>query len=314
MDMNQDAIDKMFMHRCIQLAKHGQMLAKPNPMVGAVIVCHGRIIGEGYHVRFGEGHAEVNAFASVKSCDEQLLPESTMYVSLEPCSHFGKTPPCADLIIRKGVRHVVCGSVDPFAKVRGRGIQRMRDAGIDVKVGVLEDECLELNRPFMTFNTYKRPYILLKWAQTANGYIDDHGKALSLSTPFTKMLVHRLRSEYDAILVGRVTDEREHPQLNVREWSGPDPLRLVLRDGHSIEILLKELFEKNIQTLMVEGGTRTLQSFMDMGFWDEIRIETAQTTVEDGTLAPVLPKNIQFSKRTVVDGNVIDIFDKKAGV
>ena len=214
--------DEEYMRRCLQLARNGMQNAKPNPMVGAVIVAEDeRIIGEGYHVRCGEGHAEVNAFASVKPEDEHLLHSATIYVSLEPCSHYGKTPPCAELIIKKGVRRVVCGCIDPFAKVKGRGVEMIRQAGIEVTVGVLEAECHKINKWFMTVNEKQRPYILLKWAQTANGIIgyrqDDNKPALQLSTPFTKMLVHKLRAEYDAILVGRVTDDMEHPQLNVRE-------------------------------------------------------------------------------------------------
>ena len=177
------------MRRCIQLAKNGQLNAKPNPMVGAVIVsAEGRIIGEGYHVRCGEGHAEVNAFASVRPEDEHLLPAATIYVSLEPCSHYGKTPPCADLIIKKGVRRVVVGCIDSFAEVQGRGIQKLRDAGIEVEVGVLEAECQALNRRFFTYHREQRPYIILKWAQTANGFLDDHFKATQISSDFTKML------------------------------------------------------------------------------------------------------------------------------
>lgn len=165
--MKQEETDEIYMRRCLQLARNGQQLAKPNPMVGAVIVSKdGRIIGEGYHVRCGEGHSEVNAFASVRKEDEALLHEATVYVSLEPCSHYGKTPPCADLIISKGVRRVVCGCIDPFSKVQGRGVKRLREAGIDVTVGVLEKECLELNKRFITYNTHHRPYVILKWAQT----------------------------------------------------------------------------------------------------------------------------------------------------
>ena len=165
--MKQEETDKKYMRRCLQLARNGQQLAKPNPMVGAVIVSkEGRIIGEGYHVRCGEGHAEVNAFASVRKEDEALLREATVYVSLEPCSHYGKTPPCADLIISKGVRRVVCGCIDPFAEVQGRGVKKIREVGIEVTVGVLEKECLELNKRFITYNTHKRPYVILKWAET----------------------------------------------------------------------------------------------------------------------------------------------------
>ena len=237
--------DEKYMHRCIQLAKNGQQNAKPNPMVGAVIVSgDGRIIGEGYHVRCGEGHAEVNAFASVQPKDETLLPGDTMYVSLEPCSHYGKTPPCADLIIKKGVRRVVVGCIDEFAEVQGRGIQKLRDAGIAVEVGVLEEECKELNRRFFTFHREKRPYIILKWAQTANGFIDDHFKPVQFSNDFTKMLSHKLRAEEDAILVGRVTEERDHPQLTVREWRGQNPKRLVIDRNHPLN--LESLHAHNI--------------------------------------------------------------------
>ena len=317
-----DKTDELYMRRCLQLAACGRQNAKPNPMVGAVIVCRGRIIGEGYHVRCGEGHAEVNAFASVRPEDEALLADSTMYVSLEPCSHYGKTPPCADLIVSKGVRRVVVGCIDPFAKVQGRGIARLRDAGIDVTVGVLEADCLRLNRRFITFNTHQRPYILLKWAQSADAFIDDHGAAARFSTPFTTMLMHRLRSECDAILVGRVTDEREHPRLDVREWSGPSPRldvrewsgpsprRIVLGGGQHLDDLMRSLHADGVQTLMVEGGGATLRSFIAAGLWDELRRETAPFCVGDGTAAPTLPPTCRLISRQSVDGNVIELFEK----
>lgn len=281
--------DEKYMRRCIQLAKNGQLNAKPNPMVGAVIVsAEGRIIGEGYHVRCGEGHAEVNAFASVRPEDEHLLPDATIYVSLEPCSHYGKTPPCADLIIKKGVRRVVVGCIDDFAEVQGRGIQKLRNAGIEVEVGVLEAECQALNRRFFTYHREQRPYIILKWAQTANGFLDDHFKATQISSDFTKMLSHKLRAEEDAILVGRVTDEREHPQLNVRDWYGPDPKRLIVDHAHPLS--LSSLYAHHIQSLIVEGGTKTLNTFIEKGLWDEIRVETNLCkTVSDGTRAPLIP-------------------------
>jgi pyrimidine deaminase RibD-like protein/riboflavin biosynthesis pyrimidine reductase len=283
----------MFMRRCLQLAKNGRENAKPNPMVGAVIVSgDGRIIGEGYHVRCGEGHAEVNVFASVKPEDEHLLSQATIYVSLEPCSHYGKTPPCADLIVRKGVKRCVCGCVDPFAKVQGRGIRKIREAGIEVTVGVLEAECLELNKRFITFNTHQRPYIILKWAQTANGFLDNGGRGMAISSPFTKMLSHKLRAENDAILIGRVTDERDHSQLNVRDWSGKDPMRLVIDRHHpcfegldfsrgKMEVLqqiMQYLYNNKVQSLIVEGGAITHQAFLDAGLWDEIRVETLLST------------------------------------
>ena len=366
--MKQEKTDEIYMRRCLQLARNGQQLAKPNPMVGAVIVSKdGRIIGEGYHVRCGEGHAEVNAFASVRKEDEALLHEATVYVSLEPCSHYGKTPPCADLIISKGVRRVVCGCIDPFSKVQGRGVKRLREAGIDVTVGVLEKECLELNKRFITYNTHHRPYVILKWAQTKrvttntlsntptntlsntpaspspsplphregsehrdspddlsiiNGSQDEitarekktsvayignlPGKdyhPLIISTPFTKMLVHKLRAENDAILVGKTTEELEHPQLTVREWSGPNPEKLVLtshptREGEyaTPAEALAHLYEEKKQSLIVEGGAKTLQSFLDAGLWDEIRIETAPFTVSKGIEAPQLPANLRITR------------------
>ena len=321
--MNQQQIDEMYMRRCLQLARNGMQNAKPNPMVGAVIVVPspyrgetegGSIIGEGYHVRCGEGHAEVNAFASVRPEDEHLLKDATIYVSLEPCAHYGKTPPCCDLIIRKGVKRCVVGCVDPFAKVQGRGIQKIREAGIEVTVGVLEKECQQLNKRFFTYHQHHRPYILLKWAQTANGFIDDHGQALALSTPYTKMLVHKLRSEYDAILVGRVTDEREHPQLNVREWYGKDPVRLVMGKNAQIESMADISSplrgDRGGLSLMVEGGRQTLQSFIDAGLWDEIRIETSPKTVTGGTSAPQLPVEIQLQQEQFVDGNIIRTYKK----
>ena len=296
--------DERYMHRCIQLARNGQQNAKPNPMVGAVIVAEGRIIGEGYHVRCGEGHAEVNAFASVTPEDEPLLKEATIYVSLEPCSHYGKTPPCADLIVRKGVRRVVVGCIDEFAQVQGRGIQKLRDAGIDVTVGVLEGACKALNRRFFTFHRLSRPYIILKWAQTANGFIDDHGKPIAISSPYTKMLSHKLRAEEDAILVGRVTDEREHPQLTVREWHGQDPKRLVVDRNHPLN--LESLHAHNVQSLIVEGGAKTLQSFLIQDLWDEIRVETnLAITVGGGTRAPHLPANVSVSRQEHYGDNVI---------
>ena len=300
------------MRRCIQLARNGQQNAKPNPMVGAVIVSDdGRIIGEGYHVRCGEGHAEVNAFAAVRPEDEALLSEATIYVSLEPCSHYGKTPPCADLIIKKGVRRVVVGCIDEFAEVQGRGIQKLREAGIDVSVGALEEECRALNRRFFVYHRLSRPYIILKWAQTANGFIDDNGQSLAISTPFTKMLSHKLRSEEDAILVGRVTDEREHPQLTVREWSGRNPKRLVVDRTHPLN--LESLHAHHIQSLIVEGGTKTLQSFLVQNLWDEIRVETnLSLTVSGGTRAPQLPGNAVVADKKDYDGNTIVVYRRKA--
>lgn len=321
--------DEKYMRRCIQLAKNGFCNAAPNPTVGAVIVHDGRIIGEGYHVRCGEGHAEVNAIASVR--DESLLKESTIYVSLEPCSHYGKTPPCADLIVRKGIPRVVIGCIDPFSLVSGRGIQKLKDAGIEVKVGVLEEECRSLIRRFITFNTKQRPYITLKWAESADGFIDvirDGGRPVVLSTPVTSVYVHKQRAEHKAILVGRRTALLDNPSLTVRNWYGRNPLRLVidrkltlpdtlhLFDGtvptlvftekeraerpnvtyiktdfkqDIIPQILRELYNRKVQTLLVEGGSRLLQSFLDADLWDEIYIEHARTELHQGIKAPQVP-------------------------
>lgn len=306
----QETEDRKYMARCLQIAANGRQNAKPNPMVGAVIVsAEDRVIGEGYHVRCGEGHAEVNAFASVRKQDEGLLPQATLYVSLEPCSHYGKTPPCADLIVEKGVKRVVVGCIDPFAKVSGRGIRRLREAGISVTVGVMEEECRRLNSRFITFNTLHRPYITLKWAQSADGFMDDHCRPTMFSTPFTQMLSHKMRAENDAILVGRVTDERDHPQLNVRHWSGKDPVRIALGHDTDLKKLMDELYSKGIQSLIVEGGAKTHHSFIEAGLWDEIRRETAPVSVGSGTIAPTVPLGrVKLVARNVYDGNMIELF------
>ena len=309
--------DEKYMRRCLQLAANGIQGARPNPMVGAVIVlplplegAGGRLIGEGYHVRCGQGHAEVNAFASVKPEDEPLLKDATIYVSLEPCSHYGKTPPCADLIIKKGVRRVVVGTIDPFAEVQGRGIKKLQDAGIEVTVGVLEKECQWLNRRFFTYHSKHRPYIILKWAQTANGFIDDHGKALQISNEQTQMLSHQLRAEEDAILVGHTTDVREHPQLTVRHWHGPNPKRVVLTHQRPLSQLIEDLYQQGVQSLIVEGGRQTHESFLAAGLWDEIRVETGAITVSDGTRAPQVPANVTLLSSADYDGNNIKRYIK----
>ncbi|MBR4307869.1 MAG: bifunctional diaminohydroxyphosphoribosylaminopyrimidine deaminase/5-amino-6-(5-phosphoribosylamino)uracil reductase RibD [Bacteroidaceae bacterium] len=298
-----------YMHRCIQLAKCGEAGAPPNPMVGAVVVCDGRIIGEGYHRRCGGPHAEVNAINSVK--DRRLLSRSTIYVSLEPCAHYGKTPPCADLIIKSGIPRVVIGCADPFAKVNGLGIKKLRDAGCEVKVGVLESECLELNHRFFTFHKKHRPWITLKWAQSKDGFIGacDTTNRVQFSNAFTQTIVHRLRAKSSAILVGTRTAILDNPSLTTRYWTGANPLRLTidrkgclpenlrLLDGstptivytqESIEEILNDLYNRNIQSLIVEGGACLLQSFIDAGLWDEARIETAPVFIKQGTIAPKL--------------------------
>ena len=325
--MNNQETDKKYMRRCLELAANGRQNAKPNPMVGAVIVsADGRIIGEGYHVRCGEGHAEVNAFASVRPADEPLLPQATVYVSLEPCSHWGKTPPCTDLIISKHVRRVVCGCIDPFAKVQGRGVEKLRQAGIEVTVGVLEKECMELNKRFMTYNTHHRPYVLLKWAQSANGFISGRGgRQAALSSPFTQMLVHKLRAENDAILVGRHTLDMDHPRLDTRLWYGANPERLVLtrhaeelpegfRPVASIDEALDYLYREHKQSLIVEGGAQTLMAFMERNLWDELRVETAPLFIDDGVHAPAVPATARLVRQQVVDHRIIRWYHSESGI
>jgi diaminohydroxyphosphoribosylaminopyrimidine deaminase/5-amino-6-(5-phosphoribosylamino)uracil reductase len=331
MNKQQD-IDEKYMRRCLQIAANGLQNAKPNPSVGAVIVAaDGRIIGEGYTSAYGGAHGEVNAFASVKPENEHLLKESTIYVSLEPCSHHGKTPPCCDLIIRKGVKRVVCGCVDPFSQVQGRGIKRIREAGIEVVVGVLEKECIASNKRFITFNTHQRPYIILKWAQTADGFIGritsdrKQKESLAISTPFTKMLVHKLRAENDAILIGRGTFETDKPQLNVREWTGTNPERLLLSASMAkesnqpegwkvfanIHDALAHLYKEKKQSLIVEGGAETLKQFIAKDLWDEIRVETnTNLTIEQGVAAPEIPKNAMLVSSESFDGNTIRVYER----
>ena len=299
-------IDEKYMLRCLQLAENGLLTTRPNPMVGAVIVARDRIIGEGYHIRCGEPHAEVNAFASVSNDDNQLLGEATIYVSLEPCSHHGKTPPCADLIISKGVRRVVVGCVDTFSEVSGRGIERLRNAGIDVEVGVLEKECRWMNRRFFCFHEKHRPYIILKWAQSCNGFIDNHFHQAAISTPVTQKLSHKLRSEEDAILVGRVTAERDQPRLDVRLWSGQSPRRVVLSHANGIDAVIGQLCQEGVQSLIVEGGAQTHQSFLERHLWDELRVETAPIEFADGTRAAQVPDEARLLSREQYGENTIE--------
>ncbi len=320
--------DINYMRRCLQLARCGEAGAPPNPMVGAVIVCDSRIIGEGYHRRCGGPHAEVNAINSVKERD--LLSRSTIYVSLEPCAHYGKTPPCADLIIETGIRRVVIGCTDPFAKVNGLGIKKLREAGCEVQVGVLEQECRELNRRFFTFHEKHRPWIILKWAQSNDGFIGKDERVI-LSNALTQTLVHRLRARSGAILVGTNTALQDNPTLTTRLWPGPNPLRLTIdRNGilpltlhlkdnstptviyshESIEEILADLYARGIQSLLVEGGAKLLQSFIDKGLWDEARIETAPLCLGQGTKAPTL-KDEQLKSKQNIDGHIIQHYCHK---
>lgn len=250
--------DVQYMRRCLQLARCGRGSTSPNPMVGAVVVCDGRIIGEGYHVRAGEPHAEVNAIRSVKAADRHLLLKSTMYVTLEPCSHFGKTPPCCDMIISHGIPRVVIGISDSNCQVNGAGISRMCAAGIDVEVGVLKDECYRLNRAFFTMHNHSRPMVTLKWAQTADGFIDairSCGKPLAISTELSRVAVHKLRAEHDAILVGTRTALMDDPSLDIRYWAGRSPMRLVI-DRKGVLPLSLRLFDGTLPTVVYTMAVR----------------------------------------------------------
>ena len=310
--MKEEPMNKEFyMRRCIQIARNGCQDAAPNPMVGAVIVCDGKIIGEGYHARCGEAHAEVNAIRSVRQ--PELLSRSTLFVSLEPCAHYGKTPPCADLIVQKRIPRVVIGCQDPFAKVDGLGIKKLRDAGCEVTVGILEQECRQLIRRFITFHTQQRPYVTLKWAESSDGFIDaerEGGSPVKLSSDLSMMLVHKRRAEHSAILVGTRTALKDNPTLTVRQWYGRNPVRVVIdrhnalpddlhlfddqaptvvwRDG-SLPQLLHNLYERGLQSLLVEGGSRLLQSFIDEGLWDEAFVELSPAVLQRGVPAPTMP-------------------------
>lgn len=317
----------IFMHRCLELALLGMGDVAPNPMVGCVIVHNGIIIGEGYHQKYGEPHAEVNAIHSVQN--QELLAHSVLYVSLEPCAHFGKTPPCSDLIVESRIPHVVIGTSDPFARVAGKGIERMQKAGIQVEVGILEKECRELNRRFFTFHEKKRPYILLKWAQTLDGFIDtDRSETRHqswITNALAKRLVHKQRSEESAILIGTNTAEFDNPALTVREWTGNQPVRLVIdrsgrldaglhifdqkaptwvfttmekpeqenlkfiplgSDQDILNQMLADLYHRDILSVIVEGGGKLLSSFLDAGLWDEAFVYTGNQFFGKGVAAP----------------------------
>jgi len=319
-----------YMKRCIELAKNGLGTTYPNPMVGSVIVCDGKIIGEGWHQKSGQAHAEVNAVNSVK--DKSLLKKSTIYVSLEPCSHFGKTPPCCDLIIANGIPNVVVGTVDPNEKVAGNGIKKLLEAGKNVTVGILEKECQELNKRFFSFHNNKRPYVILKWAETVDGFIAPlsklEQKPIWISNVYSRQLVHKWRSEEQAILVGTQTVIDDNPKLDVRDWTGKNPLRVVIDANNRIspdrhvfdnqhktiiicskkvhqdkenvifEVIdfkknvaaqiLDVLYQYQIQSLIVEGGKQTLQTFIDSDLWEEARVFKGNMAFGEGVLAPVL--------------------------
>jgi diaminohydroxyphosphoribosylaminopyrimidine deaminase/5-amino-6-(5-phosphoribosylamino)uracil reductase len=319
------------MQRCIELASNATGKVAPNPMVGAVLVNNGLIIGEGFHKAFGQAHAEVNAITSVK--DKTLLNNSTLYVNLEPCSHVGKTPPCSDYIIENGIPRVVIGTIDPNSVVSGKGIEKLRNHGVDVSVGILEAECKYLNRRFFTFHTQHRPYIILKWAQTKDGFMDkirNPNEPIGvnwISNPLSRVLVHKWRTQEQGILVGTKTVLQDNPKLNVRFWEGPSPIRIVLdrnlrvhesasvldntsptlvinekkNEKHKktefckiafcnneLNLILKEVYNRQIVSIIVEGGKETLESFINQDLWDEARVFTGDKSFGKGISAPVL--------------------------
>lgn len=318
--------DEIYIKRCIELAQKALGKTYPNPLVGSVIVYNGEIIGEGYHKKAGEPHAEINAINSVKN--PELLKDSTIYVSLEPCSYFGKTPPCANKIIEIGFKKVVIGTLDSHEKVNGKGEKLIEDAEIEVVSGILDEECKELNKRFFTFHQKKRPFIVLKWAQSGDGFMDKDFKPFQIGNPLTKQFVHQLRREEHAILVGTNTALHDNPSLTTREVVGRNPVRILIDfdlkipenfnvfnveaptlvlnsiknsvEGHIqfikiekenfIENLMKTLYERQIQSVLVEGGRFTLQQFIDAGIWDEaIIIRNKNLELENGTHAPNFP-------------------------
>lgn len=338
-------IHEKYIKRCIELAQNGLGTTYPNPMVGSVIVYEGQIIGEGWHKKAGESHAEVNAVRSVK--DKSLLKKATIYVSLEPCSHFGKTPPCCDLIIANEIPNVVVGTIDPNEKVAGKGILKLIEAGANVTVGVLENECNELNKRFFTFHQKKRPYIILKWAESQDGFlapekaINQDRKPIWITNQYSRQLVHKWRTEEQAILVGTQTVVDDNPKLNVRDWEGNNPLRVIIdrnnridkesfiyddsvktivfsnenskssTENTSFEVIdfnqniipqiLDVLYKNQIQSIIIEGGRQTLQSFIDENLWNEARIFIGETSFHTGTKAPIISRKKSIKTNILSD-------------
>ncbi|GGD29932.1 bifunctional diaminohydroxyphosphoribosylaminopyrimidine deaminase/5-amino-6-(5-phosphoribosylamino)uracil reductase RibD [Flavobacterium orientale] len=340
---------EFYMKRCIQLAKNGLGTTYPNPLVGSVIVYNNTIIGEGWHQKAGEPHAEVHAIANVK--DKSLLKKATLYVSLEPCSHFGKTPPCCDLIVTNEIPTIVIGTKDPFAKVDGNGIKKLQDAGRNCIVGVLEKECAELNKRFFTFHQKKRPYIMLKWAQTADGFIAPlekmENRPVWISNQYSRQLVHKWRTEEQAVLVGTTTALDDNPKLDVRDWKGNNPARIVvdrenkipnhyhLKNDAAKTIVITEkeisnptnqiyyesaifdkslvnhitaiLYKHEIQSVIIEGGTKTIQQFIDWNLWDEARIFKSKFKLQSGIKAPNFENKTPFDRIKCGDDELLII-------
>ena len=324
------SIDEKYMQRALQLATNGLGVVSPNPMVGCVIVHDNKIIGEGWHEKYGKSHAEVNAIQKVKN--KALLKEATVYVTLEPCAHFGKTPPCADLLIKHKIRRVVICNQDSFPLVNGGGIKRLTEAGIEVEVGILDEQGKKLNRRFFTRVEKKKPYVILKWAQTVDGFIArENYDSKWISGEQSRKLVHKWRSEEDAIWVGTNTAKYDNPKLDVRDWKGQNPVRLVIDkrlaldsnlhlfdqeipticynlkreakeenlewvkvgEDRLLEDVFLDLRQRGIQSVFVEGGAHLLQTLIDGDYWDEARVFTNNSTFEEGIDAPVLSKHAQ---------------------
>lgn len=341
--------DEIFMLRALELARLGAGNVSPNPKVGCVIVHDNRIIGEGWHQQYGGPHAEVNAIEDVK--DKTLLNQSVIYVNLEPCAHTGKTPPCANLLVSHRVKGVVIANEDSNPLVAGKGIQKLKEAGIEVKVGVLEQEGLQLNIRFFTFINKKRPYIILKWAQTADGFLArENYDSKWISNEFSRQLVHKWRAEEDAVLVGARTVAKDDPQLSVRDWSGRNPIRIVIDPKLSLDKTLKvfdgsqkticynlkkdeiqdslqfvklktdggineimaDLFQKKIQSVIVEGGTQTINGFLNLNLWDEMRVfKSPQTFEGKGILAPSVKGKL--ITETEIAGDKLQVFRNESG-
>jgi len=335
------------MSRCLELASTGFLYVRPNPMVGCVIVCDDQVIGEGCHRVYGESHAEVLAIESVK--DKELLKDSTLYVNLEPCSHYGKTPPCSDLIINNDLQRVVIAMKDPNPLVGGRGIKQIMQAGITVDLNILKDDAVFLNRRFVTFHKHKRPYVILKWAQTKDGFIADKNyESKWISNRYSRVNVHKWRTEEQAILVGTNTARIDNPQLTARDWDGPQPLRLVIdkelnldkslslfdkstptvifnflktaeetnltyfklnEDKNTFDQILEYLYDRQIQSLIVEGGSALLNSIIKKGQWDESRIFIGNKSFKDGVVAPAL--NLCADNEVEIKDNRLRIFYNK---
>jgi len=330
---------EIFMKKCLELATKGMGYVSPNPMVGCVIVFNNQIIGEGYHKKYGTAHAEINAIENVK--DRSLLKKSTLYVNLEPCVHFGKTPPCTNLIIESEIPKVVIGCRDSYSEVSGKGIEKMQNIGIEVIVGVLEKESRELNKRFFTFHEKKRPYIILKWAESKDGFMAplNQKKPFWMTSSESKKLVHKWRAEEEAILIGRITAKKDNPSLTVREVAGNNPIRIIIDKNltlsgdlnlfnseaktiifnsiksektgtnyfikidfnYLIKKILKELHKQNIQSFKIEGGSITLQSFIDANIWDEARIFTANKLLSQGLKTPIIEGKIILERKIGTD-------------